>query len=171
MGWGDSSSIDFGNWSEPVIHKVGDVLEDGSTGKIYKQTGRILNYADVPDERGIYLFRDIRDRDNYYCGKTENQTLRKRLTQHLTGASGKLRIGDEYKVRWITSSNPGLSEAIAVIYLKPERNDGNDWKYDIRQRKNNAKEVLREAERLGFYSKYNQEEFCLKLIECICNAI
>ncbi len=166
MGWGDSSSIDFGNWSGPVIHKIGDVLEDGSTGKTYKQTGRILNYAEVPDERGIYLFRDIRDRDNYYCGKTENQTLRKRLTQHLTGDSGKLRRGDEYKVRWITSNNPGLSEAIAIIYLKPDRNDGNDWKRDIKRK--NAKEVLREAERLGFYSKYNHEEFCLKLIEYIC---
>lgn len=169
MWWSDSSSIDFGNWSDPVIHKIGDVLEDASTGKTYKQIGRILNYADVPDERGIYLFRDIRDRDNYYCGKTENQTLRERLAQHLRGDSGKLRRGDEYTIRWITSSDPGLSEAIAVIYLKPERNDGNDWKYHIKRK--DAKEVLREAERLGFYSKYNQEEFCLKLIEYICGVI
>ncbi|MBW4496332.1 MAG: GIY-YIG nuclease family protein [Oscillatoria princeps RMCB-10] len=166
MSWGNSSSIDFGNWSEPVIHKIGDVLEDSSTGKTYKQTGRILKYADVPDEKGIYLFRDIRDRENYYCGKTEHQTLRKRLTQHLTGESGKLRRGEEYKIRWITSSKPELSEAIAVIYLKPKYNDGKDWKYALKHK--NAKEVLREAERLGFYSKYNQEEFCLNLIEYIC---
>lgn len=169
--WGNnsSSSIDFGKWSDRFIHKIGDVIEDGSTGKTYKQTGRILSYAEVPDEKGIYLFRDIHDRENYYCGKTENQTLRKRLTQHLSGASGKLRRGDEYTIRWITSRDPGLSEAIAVIYLKPKANDGKDWRYDLRRK--DAKKVLAEAERLGFYSKYNKEEFCLKLIEYICQTI
>lgn len=167
----------FKNWSESVIHKIGDALADEGTGKEYKQMGRILKSSDIPECSGIYLFRDYRDEKNIYCGKTEGQTLRKRLTQHLRGESRKLRQGEEYTVRWFAEgsswfgSNTGLLEAIAVIYLNPERNDGNDWKTYLRRQ--NPTKVLDQAKNLGFYSndRDEREEFCLRFIEYICQNI
>lgn len=166
--WGsNSSNINFKNWSDSVIHKIGDALEDARTEKTYKQIGRILKYADVPNNRGIYLFRDINDTKNIYCGKAND--LRGRLAEHLTGQSGKLRKGEEYTIRWIECSNHHLSEAIAVIYFQPERNDGNDWKRGMRRE--DSQKILREAERLGVYSRDNQEDFCLKLLDYLSKEI
>ena len=173
---GSSNSV-LKNWSEPVRHKIGDTLVDGETGKEYRQMGRILRNSDIPDCSGIYLFRDYRDEINIYCGKTESQTLRERLTQHLTGESRKLRQGEEYVVRWFAEgsswfgNNTGLLEAIAIIYLNPERNDGNDWKRYLKRE--NPKKVLEQAKSLGFYSndRDEREEFCLRFIEYLCQEV
>lgn len=174
MGW--SQNI-FKNWSEPVRHKIGDTLLDGGSGKEYKQIGHILRSSDIPESSGIYLFRDWRDDRNIYCGKTEGQTLRKRLAQHLTGQSGKLRKGEEYVIRWFAEgsswfgNNTGLLEAVAIIYLNPEYNPGNDWKKYLKRE--DPKKVLDQAKSLGFYpnDRDEREVFCLKIIEYICQGI
>lgn len=163
-----SSDIDFNrNWSEPVIHRIGDTLEDAATGKVYKQIGRILNLADVPRRSGIYLFRDNQDRTNVYCGKADN--LLTRLPDHLNGKSGKLRRGEDYTIRWAVSDSPRLSEGVALLILEPERNGRYEWKDGIRGAR--PESILREAERLGLYSQRNSEKFCLKLLKFICEYV
>ncbi len=168
MGWFSSDIDNFKfneNWCEDaILHTIGEVaLEDGRTGKVYKQIRTIIKHGDVPDSAGIYLFRDSSDRKNLYCGRTDN--IRGRLPDHLSGREGKVRKGEQCLIRWAKSYNPYLSEALAIIFFNPERNHKTE-KQPLR--KYSSTKVFEEAERLGFYnSRDNNREFITRILQFI----
>jgi predicted GIY-YIG superfamily endonuclease len=164
-------------WSEPVYHEIHDELTNANTGKVYKQIGRILNFAEVPDEPGIYLIRDTY-KTNIYVGQTHKpkQGLRTRLSRHLNGRGSKsLTEGIMYEIRWAETPGgeemPKIAEALAVLHFKPDGNDHKDWlgNLDRAFAKNLSSQIIGEAKRLGFLrgSRKETEAYMNSLLKAV----
>ena len=167
MFWNKKEFYFNSSWSKPFICKIKDGKEDRlvheSTQKSFKQAARFLNLENVPNDKlGVYLFRDMSDKDNEYVGETHGQSIRKRLANHVNGGdSGSkcLERGRYYLVRWAVSETPQLSEGLIMIYFRPKCNDRDDWETMLN--KNNTRDMYTEAARLGLCAPQSYETFIL----------
>lgn len=187
-----------GAWGGPIYHEIDDELTVpdayGKKKKVYKQQKRILgivakytaegkdSYMTVPDDPGIYLLRDTYSNNIcvggpiLYAGRTQDQGIKTRLSQHLNETGSKsLQRNIMYEIRWAEVSGgkrmTQIAEALAVLHFKPTGNIGKDWLGSLRRAFDDGlnAQILDEAERLGFLAGSQKER--LRYMKSLLDAV
>ena len=188
-------------WTEAFIHEyMSEVhLPSDAEGKrmtVYKKVGKVLRLADVPEDPGIYVIRlwDDPSGNFTYIGSADNLWVR--LSQQL-GTAGEryFEKGKIYEIRYARTSirnfreakkypkqispygaEPNneahrIAEGLAILFFKPIKNTGTDWKGALRNAIRNQQnhQIFQEAERLGFWcgSQRDKDDYVTKLISQI----